>query len=113
MVNATDYSFLDDIAKTDEEKRGSAGKFKGNRRKSRKVFCDIKFVCTYIETKAEEEGMDIKDRGQTNVRLMYEKVSPALYECVSKSQRGTQLKWRTLASRLRAVVKKLKEAENT
>ncbi len=109
-LTSADYCFLDHIPKTDAEKRGSKGRFKDSRRPTRKTFCDIKFVCLHIETIANEEGMDINDRGHTNTKLMYEKVAPVLYECVATSQRSTQLRWLTLVSKLRAKLLKEKKA---
>ena len=92
------------------ELRGSTGRHREKRRPTTKTFCDIKFICTYIERKAEEEGMDVNDRGPTNVRLMYDKVAPVLF--VNGGHRQTQFKWRTLTNGLRKRLKAPADAAN-
>jgi hypothetical protein len=47
---------------TDAEKRAQRGLYEGKRQPSRKVSCDMKYLCTYIEGKASEAGLDTSDR---------------------------------------------------
>ena len=105
LMKAPDFAFLDAKPPLPEQqfkRKAQAGP--ARRRPSRKIFSDMKFVCSYIETKATEGGMDINDRRSQNVRLMYEKIEGVLYETV-KAKRGTQLKWRTLLHKLRKAVR--------
>ena len=105
LTNAPDFAFLDKKPPLEDQlfkRKSQQGPPK--RRPSRKIFSDLKFVCQYITNKAREGGMDVNDRGSTNVRLMYEKVETDLYQTV-KAKRGTQLKWRTLVTKLRKKAK--------
>ena len=93
-----------------EELRGRKGPHKHKRRKTKKTYCDIKFLCDYIQDRAEEAGLDVTIRTHQNVKLMYEAAAPILYQCVEKSQRSTQLKWLTLVSKLRKKLNDEKKA---
>jgi hypothetical protein len=104
-MKATDFAFLDDKPPLDDQKfKRKTQQGPAKRRPSRKIFSDLKFVCKFITSKASEAGMDTSDRSSSNVRLMYEKVETILYETV-KTKRGTQLKWRTLVTKLRKQAK--------
>jgi hypothetical protein len=105
LMKAPDFAFLDKKPPLrDQEFKRKTQEGPAKRRPSRKIFSDLKFVAQYIETKAREAGMDTNDKSSNNVRLMYEKVVDALYQTV-KTKRGTQLKWRTLVTKLRKLAK--------
>ena len=101
LMKAPDFAFMDKKPPLkDQQLKWKTQVGPAKRRPSRKIFADLKFVCEYISKKATEAGMDTSDRSNNNVRLMYEKVETKLYETV-KTKRGTQLKWRTLVTKLR------------
>ena len=101
FLKAPDFSFMDKRAPLrDQQFKRKTQEGPAKRCPSRKIFSDLKFVCNYVEAKAKDAGMDTNDRSSTNVRLMYEKVEDQLYQTV-KTKRGTQLKWRTLVTKLR------------
>ena len=103
LLKAPDFSFMDKRPPLrDQQFKRKAQEGPAKRRPSRKIFSDLKFVCSYVEAKAKDAGMDTDDRSSTNVRLMYEKVENLLYQTV-KTKRGTQLKWRTLVTKLRKI----------
>jgi hypothetical protein len=76
-LQTQEFQFIDDIEKTDSEKRSQRGprQYKDTRRPSRKTYCDMKFLCNYIQSKASEAGADITDRSLDNVRKMYDVAS--------------------------------------
>ena len=104
LTTPPDFAFLDTKVPLKEQQKKKKDGGLNNRRPSRKIFCDMKFLCQYIESKAKEQGMDVTDRSSNNVRLMYEKIENNLYHTV-KTKRGTQLKWRTLVNKLRSHLK--------
>ena len=67
----------------------------------------MKFLCTYIEKKASEAGLDTADRRLDNIRRMFEAAGEDV-GVGSVNPRKGQLKWRTLVGKIR---KRLK-AEN-
>lgn len=97
-LHPQDYAFLDS-----KPKPGG-----GARRASRKTFCDLKCLCTYIEDKATEEGMDPSNPSPANIRLIYEHVWPTIYEGL-KGGRSTQNRWMTLVDKFRKKKKREKE----
>ena len=101
-----EFLFIDNLPKTDAEKRSQTGKFRNQRRPSRKIFSDIKFLCKYIESKASEAGVDTTDVSLANVRIMFESAVKHLIIPGEGNRRVDQLKWRTIVKRIR---KKLKE----
>ena len=105
MMKAPDFAFMDRKPPLkDQQFKRKTQQGPPKRRPSRKIFSDLKFVCEYISKKATHAGMDITDRSNKNVRLMYEKVESELYRTI-KTKRGTQLKWRTLVTKLRKVAR--------
>ena len=111
-----EYQFIDDSAKTAGEKRCLRGptKYQNKRRPSRKTYCDMKFLCNYIQSKASEAGADTTDRSLDNVRKMFDAASKELMVSGAggaggagdhHDQRIDQFKWRTMVFRIR---KKLK-----
>jgi hypothetical protein len=58
---------LDLKAKSDEEKGGQRGIHINKTRPSRKVCSDKKFLCSYIEQKASDGGLDTLDRSLENM----------------------------------------------
>jgi hypothetical protein len=97
-LEGNDFMFKDGIAKLDGEKRSGTGKHKNNRRASRKIYCDIKFLCKYIEKKGREAGANIDDRSLENVHKTFEAAEKELHggSLVAGRKRRDQLKWRTL-----------------
>jgi hypothetical protein len=63
---------LDANPKADAETRARRGLHKGKKRPTRKTSCDMKYLCTYIEKKASEAGLDTSDRRLDNIRRMFE-----------------------------------------
>jgi hypothetical protein len=96
-----EFRFIDNMPKTDAEKRSQRGKHINKRRPSRKIFSDMKFICSYIESKASEAGVDTSDTSLANVRTMYEAAKTELIIPGARNQRANQLKWRTMVFRLR------------
>jgi hypothetical protein len=96
-----EFRFIDNMPKTDAEKRSQRGKHINKRRPSRKIFSDMKFICSYIESKASEAGVDTSDTSLANVRTMYEAAKTELIIPGARNQRADQLKWRTMVFRLR------------
>ena len=111
-LNPRDFAFMDAKPKTTDEMRGQRGKFKANRRPSRKIYHDIKFLCNYIEKEAVKQGMNARDRTPNNVRRMFEKVEPILLGN-DTSNRGTQLKWSTVKNKLQKKLHAEKNQNNT
>jgi hypothetical protein len=102
-----EFQFIDDIAKTDSEKRSQRGPSKGKdkRRPSRKTYSDMKFLCNFIQSKAGDAGTDTSDRSLDNVRKMFDAAAKELLTPGERNQRIDQFKWRTMVTRIR---KKLK-----
>ena len=80
----------------------------GKRRASRLAYSDIKFVCGCFEAAARENGMDPSDGSTENIRIIYQQVSPSIYEGL-KGGRSTQHKWLTLVDKLRDKKKREKD----
>ena len=111
ILSGADYRFLDAVPKTDAEKRGSRGPKKDNRRATKRTVCDMKFLCTHIENKAHDDGLDINDRGHTNLKRTHDMVSKDLHDGLcKKKQRGTALKWNAICDKLRAKLREDKAA---
>ncbi len=70
------------------------------RRPSRKIYSDMKFLCSYIEQKASDGGLDRMDRSLGNMRSMFEAAEDDI-RSGSASSRSDQLKWQTFVARLR------------
>jgi hypothetical protein len=87
--------FLDAKPKMDAEKRAHRGLHKEKRRLSRKVSCDMRFLCTHIEKKVLKAGLDTADRRLDNVRRMFEAAGEDVGSGSVNLRKG-QLKWRTL-----------------
>lgn len=49
---------------------------------SRQKCLDMKFICTYIETAAKQNGMDPCDGSLENINLIYQQVWPTIYDGV-------------------------------
>jgi hypothetical protein len=99
LTDPLEFNFMDKKEKTDQGKRGQRDIFKNKRRPSRKIYCDMKFICKYIETKAKEANLDTSNRKLTNVRRMFE---AAGLDKVVTNRRGDQLVWTTIIKKLRA-----------
>jgi hypothetical protein len=72
LVDVTEYQFLDLKAKSDEEERGQRGIHINKRRPSRKIYSDMKFLCSYMEQKASDAGLDRMDQSLGNMQNMSE-----------------------------------------
>jgi hypothetical protein len=105
-----EFTFIDDIAKTQSEKRNQRGprQYKDTRRPSRKTYSDMKFLCNFIQLKASEAGTDTSDRSLDNVRKMFDVAAKELITPGERNARIDQFKWRTMVTRIR---KRLKEAQ--
>ena len=68
----------------------------------------MKFLCTYIEEKASEAGMDTSNRSFGNIRRMFEGVGNILGDSSANARKG-QLKWRTVVLNIRKKLKSEKE----
>jgi hypothetical protein len=101
LVDVTKYRFLDLKNKSDEEKRGQRGIHINNRRPSRKIYSDMKFLCNYIEQKASDAGLDTLDRSLGNMRSMFEAAENDIRSGSESRRRIDQLKWQTFVARLR------------
>jgi hypothetical protein len=109
LVNVTEFQgILDEKPKTDAEKRAQRGLHKGKRRPSRKVSCDMKYLCTYIEAKASEAGLDTSDRCLNNIQRMFEAAGNDVGSGSVNPRKG-QLKWRTLVPKIRKRLKAEKD----
>jgi hypothetical protein len=95
---------LDKKPKTDTEKRGQQGLHIDKRRPSRKVSCDMRFLCLYIEEKASEAGLDRSDQKLENIQAMFEAAGKDVGAGAVNPRRG-QLKWRTIISKIRTRLK--------
>ena len=101
LIQVTEFSgVLDGKPKTNAEKRSQRGLHVANRRASRKVFCDMKFLCKYIEKKAVEAGLYTSDRRLENILRMFEAAGEDI-GLGSFNPRKGQLKWRTLVGKIR------------
>ena len=109
LTDPVEFNFMDKKEKTDQGKHGQREVFKNRRRPSRKIYCDMKFICKYIETKAAEANLDTSNRKLSNVRRMFE---AAGLDKVATNRRGGQLVWTTIIKKLRAKLK-LEEATTT
>jgi hypothetical protein len=105
LVEVREYqAVLDKKPKTVTEKRGQRGLHIDKRRPSRKVSCDMRFLCLYIEEKASEAGLDCSDRKLENVRAMFEAAGKDVCAGAVNPRKG-QLKWRTIVSKIRTRLK--------
>jgi hypothetical protein len=105
LVEVREYqAVLDKKPKTVTEKRGQRGLHIDKRRPSRKVSCDMRFLCLYIEEKASEAGLDRSDRKLENVRAMFEAAGKDVCAGAVNPRKG-QLKWRTIVSKIRTRLK--------
>ena len=102
LTDPLEFNFMDKKEKTDQGKRGQREIFKNKRRPSRKIYCDMKFICKYIETKAAEANLDTSNRNFSNVGRIFE---AAGLDKVVTNRSGDQLVWTTIIRKLR---KKLK-----
>lgn len=68
----------------------------------------MKSLCTYIEKKALEAGMNTADRCLDNVRRMFEAAGE---DVSSVNPRKGQLKWRTLVCKIRKRLKARKRGQ--
>ena len=102
-----EFLFIDNMPKTATEKRAQRGKHKDKRRPSRKIFCDMKFICTYIQSKGTDAGMDTSDISLGNIRNIYDTAVKELIIPGERNNRVDQLKWRTMVARVRKKVKQV------
>ena len=89
-------------------KAGAARLAQRKKRPSRKVSNDMKSLCTFIEKKALEAGMNTADRCLDNVRRMFEAAGE---DVSSVNPRKGQLKWRTLVCKIRKRLKARKRGQ--
>jgi len=61
-----EWMWLDELPKSEEEMRGAKGKNAAKRRKGKKTFNDMKFLCGFIQRVAKEVGLDVNDRSIAN-----------------------------------------------
>ena len=90
ILQQPDYKFLDNIAKTDQEKRFSTGKHKDNKRPASKTYSDIKCLCDFIKDKAIEKGMDPSNDSPANINAIYNAMEPIIYSWGKGGVRVTQ-----------------------
>ena len=76
---------------------------------SRLTYSDMKFVCGCFEAAARENGMDPSDGSTENIRLIYQTVSPSIFQGLKGCGRSTQDKWLTIVDKLRDKKKMEKE----
>ena len=97
------------MEKTENEKRGSKGKFKNNRRPGRKVYSDIKFLCNFIEDAAKAAGLDALDKSILNLQRMFDVAAPKLQPNGSAKAKA-QNRWTTVCFNLRKRLREEKKA---
>jgi hypothetical protein len=102
-----EFQFIDIMAKSESEKWCQRGptKYRDNRRPSRKTYCDTKFLCNYIESKASSVGSNTTDWALDNTRKMFDLASTDLTIPGENNQRINEFKWRTMVGRIRKKVK--------
>jgi hypothetical protein len=94
-----EFLFIENMPKTDAEKRWQRGKHIDKRWPSQKIFLDMKFLCNYIESKPSEAGVDSSDMGLYNVWKMFEAAVKELIIPGKHNQRVDQLKWQMMVKR--------------
>ena len=107
--NRSDIVCLDSVEKTENEKRGSKGKFKNNRQPGRKVYSDIKFLCNFIEDAAKAAGLDASDKSILNLQRMFDVAAPKLQPNGSAKAKA-QNRWTTVCFNLRKRLREEKKA---
>lgn len=111
-LQSVDYKWLDDVEKSEDEKRLGSGAHKDKRQKSRKIYYEMKTICNYIWKRGKELGLDTRDKSnKANIDNVYEKVAPELFALKQESSRNTQLKWRTIYNAHAADLRKKALAE--
>jgi hypothetical protein len=55
-LTACDFKFLDSLPLDQEELHGRTGRNNGNRRESRKSWCDVKYLMEYMHHRVVERG---------------------------------------------------------
>jgi hypothetical protein len=105
-LNSDDVKFLDSLPLAGEELHARTGRFKENRRASRKVFADLKFLMEYMEKKVSEEASLPAEITITTVDTMYNVALPFICGAEATANgRFEQKKWISVVNELR---KKLK-----
>ena len=107
--NRSDIVCLDLVEKTENEKRGSKGKFKNNRRPGQKVYSDIKFLCNFIEDVAKGAGLDASDKSILNLQRMFDVAAPKL-QPNGLAKAKAQNPWTTVCFNLRKQLREEKKA---
>ena len=117
---AKDFSFLDTAELLENENRGRRGpkpKARGDqaepaRRPSSKTFSDIKYLCKFIQSKAERDPtINASDYSLNNVMTMFDLSRPVI-ERATNSRRGRQqAKWRTTVGHLQKYLKQHPEQD--
>jgi hypothetical protein len=88
-----EFSFINNIPKMAAEKWSQRGKHINRWWPSRKICLDMKFMCNYIESMADEAGVDTADVSLDNVQKMYDAAVKELIIPGERNQRVDQLKW--------------------
>ena len=87
---------------------GQGSKHEDKRRASRKIYCDIKYLCNYSEKKGMEAGVNVDDRSLDNVHKTFVAAEKEIH---GPAKRRSQLNWGTV---VRNMGKKLKSSgDNT
>ena len=110
-LRPADFAFLDKKPKSEDELRRSTGKNPEKRRPTRKVFSDLKFLCTHIEAKALAGGLASADRSLHSLQRMCEAAMATVYEgnSTKSTKARAQNKWRTVVLHLRKKLKAERE----
>lgn len=89
-LTSADVKHLDDIPIGINEQHGRKGRYAGNRRKSRKLLCDLKFLMQHVQAMVDERGLYIEHKSVATVDQMYNGVADYYNE---QNQRIGQLNW--------------------
>jgi hypothetical protein len=98
FLDTADISHLDKVRLDETELHGRTGQFGKNRRQSKKIMCDMKFLMTYIKQQLEGKGVTI---GNTITVEAVDQMFAAISEKFDLGPRDMQKQWLTVVRDLR------------
>jgi hypothetical protein len=100
-LKAHEYTHLDKVPLSEEEKHGRTGPYKNLRRPSRKTLNDLRYIIKYTEDKIVEHNVFPAEITPANVAAMFRDVE----DYFTSHERDAQTRWPTVVRLVRARVK--------
>ena len=108
-LKGSDFQYLDQLELQEEEMHARTGRFKGNRRKSTKLFSDLSFLMEYCTAQVSLKGGLVEEITLQSVDDMYALIEP---EFTVSGPRNAQKKWTTHVKETRKKLRELRAANN-